>query len=172
MIRDPESASESLLDATPGPVIGAARRGGVVGALIRRLQPTGTTFLRFCLVGASGIMVDLGIYRGLLAAGLLNQAARAAAIFLAMNWNFAWNRRFTFQGARAAQVAPQYLRYLCSNSVGALLSWKTAMVLGGVLPAGNWPRMGAALAGIVLGTLTNFLLSLFWVFRRKRAAPS
>lgn len=134
-----------------------------------RLRPREpAAFLRFCLVGASGMAVDLSLLHLLLAAGQPYPLTRALAIAVAMTWNFAWNRRLTFPGARQAGVLPQYARYVGSSGLGALLSWSTAVALSNILPAGRlWLTLGAVI-GVGVGTATNFLLSSRWVFRRWR----
>jgi hypothetical protein len=42
--------------------------------------------------GASGMVVDLLLYALLLRAGITLPVARALAIFIAMSWNFTFNR--------------------------------------------------------------------------------
>jgi len=127
------------------------------GAVVRLLE--------FCAVGATGMVVDLTTYALLLTAGLLLPAARAIAILTAMTWNFALNRRVTFADRERSGVLGQYLRFVLSCSLGALLSWSVAV---GLPAAASWFAdhvYAAALLGIVLGTGCNFLLSLGWVFR-------
>ncbi len=72
-------------------------------------------FSRFAVVGASGAMVDFGVYLLLTRPFAFWQqhfivASTLSSLCAATN-NFAWNRKFTFRGSGQALVG-QYLRYL------------------------------------------------------------
>lgn len=124
---------------------------------------------QFLMVGITGVAVDLLTMSGLLALGLVIPAARAAAIFTAMSSNFYLNRRFTFSGSRDQHVVAQYLRFVATCSVGAVLNWSLSILLVSHLATfARWPLL-AALLGILAGTFSNFLLSKYWVFRTRRA---
>jgi len=86
-------------------------------------------FLQFCLVGATGTVVDLATLAGLRWAGLAGWSARAAAIWVAMTWNFIWNRRLTFTYSRDGNILTQYIRFVLSCSIGAVLSWSIYMLM-------------------------------------------
>ena len=133
--------------------------------LAERRYPLVSRFLQFCMVGASGMVIDLGLYTAMLAAGVLLPVARAAAIGLSMVWNFTLNRRFTFGYSRSGRIHPQFIRYALSCSLGSALSWgvSVALCLRG-MPLRDWPVV-AAVAGIAVGTASNFTLSRYWVFR-------
>ncbi len=126
-------------------------------------------FLQFCLVGATGMVVDLGTFAGLRWAGLAGWLARVIAILVAMTWNFIWNRRFTFSYSRSSRILGQYIRFAASCSVGAVLSWSIYMVMTtqiGMFAENRLLELLAAFIGIVVGTISNFVLSRYWVFRR------
>ena len=133
----------------------------------RALPPRG--FVKFCLVGSSGVIVDLSIYRALLHAALPTPVARAAAILVAMSWNFLLNRNWTFRTSRDQSGWVQYPKYLLSSALGAGVSWSVSMALSHGVRFFRSHLMLAALAGIAAGTLANFLLSSRWVFARRRA---
>ena len=85
---------------------------------------------QFCIVGASGMVVDLLIYALLLRAGVALPVARALAIFIAMSWNFALNRRVSFSGSRFGRpIIEQYFLWLASSGLGAVTSWSVAVSL-------------------------------------------
>ncbi len=120
--------------------------------------------LQFCLVGASGMFIDLLGYLLLLACGVLVPIARGLAILGAMNWNFALNNRFTFARTAAGHVGLRYVKFLWTCSFGGALSWAVAILLPALIPWFQSHLILAALPGIAVGTLVNFQLSRDWVF--------
>ena len=115
------------------------------------------------------MVVDLATLAGLRWAGLAGWLARAIAIWVAMTWNFAWNRRFTFSYSRSGKIPGQYIRFAASCSVGAVLSWSIYMLMTtriGLFAENRLLELLAAFIGIVVGTISNFVLSRYWVFRR------
>src|ERR1700733_1948471 len=54
-------------------------------------------FMLFCLVGLTGLVVHLGILRGLLAAALSFGVAQSFATIVAIAWNFVLNNLFTYR---------------------------------------------------------------------------
>lgn len=125
-------------------------------------------FLQFCFVGGTGMVVDLAIFNLLLVAAVGLPIARACAIGVAMTWNFWVNRRLTFSESRLPNWLVQYLTFVAACSVGAVVNWATSMTL--VRMGGVWeshPTL-AAIAGILAGTIFNFLASLLGVFRKPR----
>lgn len=115
------------------------------------------------------MIVDLSLFQLLLEARLPHPIARAAAIWVAMTWNFLWNRRLTFPGGRKLGIRRQYVRYLVSSGLGAVLSWSTSVGLAVILPDERIWLMAGAVVGIGIGTTTNFLLASRWVFTSRRA---
>lgn len=120
--------------------------------------------LMFLMVGASGMVIDLLLFSVLLLV-LGFGSARALAIFGAMTWNFALNRRFTFQSARADSLLRQYVLFCLSCGLGAVVSWSVSnYVWAEFQTVVHYPAV-AALAGIAAGVVLNYLLSAKFVFR-------
>lgn len=122
-------------------------------------------FVQFCMVGSTGMVVDLTLYALLLGLGLGLHAARGLAIFAALNWNFVGNRSVTFAPYRASFWPGQYLGFVASSLLGAFLSWLVSTTV-----APRWSFFEdhlilAAMAGIAAGALSNFLISQRFVFR-------
>lgn len=144
---------------------------------VRRLMQfkyrTWAELVDFVTVGASGMVIDLLGYTLLLTLGLRLEAARAVAIMGAMTWNWWFNRCLTFGHTRQHnRPLPQYLRYLLSNALGAAVSWSVSVGTTHLLDLhaeGLPAKLGAALAGIACGTVFNFLLSKFWVYKHRTA---
>jgi dolichol-phosphate mannosyltransferase len=126
--------------------------------------------MQFCLVGASGMLVDLLCYLMLLSSGLTVPIARGLAILAAMNWNFALNNRITFARTAAGRVGVRYIKFLWSCSFGGAMSWSVAVLTPALIPWFRAHLILAALAGIAVGTLVNFQLSRVWVFPGRGAS--
>jgi dolichol-phosphate mannosyltransferase len=127
--------------------------------------------LRFSVVGASGVVVhSAALYLVHDVAGLTLEWASPIAIAIAILHNFRLNNVWTF-GAHPHRDGRDYLgrllRYYFSSSLGALLNY---VVLLSLVRQLKWEYLIANLAGIAAGMLSNFLLSEFWVFRRRREA--
>lgn len=86
-------------------------------------------FLKFALVGAFGMVVDLTV---LTATRELLRAPLAVAVWLgfsvAVLSNFTWNRLWTFPESRLRPVASQLIQFVVVNVVG--LGINEAVVLG------------------------------------------
>ena len=127
-----------------------------------------TRFVRFGLIGGSGVLVDLCFYKIFLMLQFPNPIARALSIGIAMSSNFLGNRHWTFPDARASSLWGQYWRYLLSSFQGALVSWSTSVLLSRFVSPFQRHLMVAALVGIAAGATANFVLSSRWVFPSRR----
>ena len=125
--------------------------------------------VKFGFVGASGSVVDLLAF-ALVLLLLPVPVARAAAIWVAMTWNFYWNRRWTFFDSPHHGLLAQYLLFCGACLVGAVVSWATSVGLWHLIPFFHAYPLAAALIGIIAGTLFNFVASSRFVFR-KAAVP-
>ncbi len=120
-------------------------------------------FLKYCLVGLSGVGVQLGVLTLLLLA-LDKHVAQALAIGCAVLSNYALNNLWTFRD-RAHRSGRERLRGLLLFSgvaaVGALINYSIIFTLEGRL---GWRLHVANLAGIAVATLWNYVLnvSLTW----------
>lgn len=117
--------------------------------------------LKFCLVGASGYAVNLGVYAVLVhAAGVHFLLAAIASFAVAVTNNYAWNRLWTFRRERGHLVL-QGARFLAVSTaaLGANLAALAALVALGV------PKVPAQAVAIVLVTPLSFLGNKLWSFR-------
>lgn len=120
--------------------------------------------LKFGFVGASGSVVDLIAFAVALLL-LPVPVARALAIWVAMTWNFYWNRRWTFFESREHGILRQYVLFCGACLIGAVVSWGTSVGLWHLVPFFTEYPIVAAMIGIVAGTLFNFVASSRFVFR-------
>jgi putative flippase GtrA len=116
---------------------------------------------QFCLVGAVGYLINLGVYALLLHEGLHYLLAATLSFFVAVANNYWLNRHWTFRD-RKAGVAAQGMRFLLISlaSLGANL-----LMLHVLIRFGLGKLVGQAIA-IVLVTPLNFLGNKLWSFKR------
>jgi dolichol-phosphate mannosyltransferase len=125
-------------------------------------------FSQFAVVGGLGTIVNLAVLTLLDLLKVPLNVAVAVAIMMAMVFNFALNRRFTFSYARHGSLLRQFAGFAGASSVGAVVNYAVAMVL-----IRHWYFMErvpqvAALVGIAAGMLINFGISRYLVFRKPR----
>jgi putative flippase GtrA len=131
------------------------------GALGRR--ENWAQLVRFCLVGASGYVVNLAVYTLLLKVGDLHYLMAATGSFLvAVTSNYTWNRLWTFRGQRG-HVAYQGLRFLVVSTVALVAN---LLVLHLLVSLGVDKVLAQAIA-IVLVTPLNFVGNKLWSFGRR-----
>jgi dolichol-phosphate mannosyltransferase len=146
--------------------------------------------VQFCVVGASGMVVDLSFYalfQWILSFTPLAAAssprfgfswnlaiAGALSIPLALLWNFTLNRRLTFNYARGGSWGRQFLTYLLSNALAIALSYTVRLYLPTRVAFFGQHRLAAAVVGIVAATGVSFSMSRWIVFvhRPELARPT
>jgi putative flippase GtrA len=118
--------------------------------------------LRFCVVGASGYVVNLVVFSLFThALGTDHRAAAVAAFLVAVTNNFHWNRRWTFD-ARGGHAGFQAARFLTVSVIAFLFSLAVLEVL--VVVAGL-PEVLSQATAIVAATPLSFLGNRLWSFR-------
>jgi dolichol-phosphate mannosyltransferase len=122
---------------------------------------------QFCLVGASGMLVDLTLYALLQLAWPLARAG-ALSIFCALLWNFTLNRRLTFNDSRRGSIVRQFLTYVLGNALGIAVSLSLRLYLPDHFGYFERHRLAAAVVGIVVATGISFSMSRWVVFIRHR----
>jgi dolichol-phosphate mannosyltransferase len=122
-------------------------------------------FIQFCVIGASGVVINLLVFSLLQKLGLAAKVAYALAIWVSLTWNFIPNRYLTFDLTAHHPPLPQYLRFGLTCLVGALVNWFVGTTLMTYSPWFAGHVYLAALAGIAAGTMFNFFLSQSWAFR-------
>ena len=148
-------------EAEAGPTRAAALAGWAGPALAR--SANWVQLAKFSLVGATGYVVNLAVYSGLVLSGLHYAAAAVASFLVAVANNYTWNRLWTFRDRRGHLVF-QGARFLVVAVVGLAgnLVFLTALVAVGLGP------IVAQAAAIVLVTPWNFVSNKLWSFRRAR----
>jgi putative flippase GtrA len=116
---------------------------------------------KFGIVGASGYLVNLGVYALLLKQGGFHYIAAATVSFLvAASWNYWWNRHWTFRAERG-HFGYQGMRFF---AVSGTVYLANLGVLALLVSLGLGKIVAQAIA-IVLVTPLNFLGNKLWSFR-------
>ena len=138
-----------------------------------RFKFAGTTrVLCFGLVGASGFVIDVAGYLCLQWIGLEHRLARFLSFWPAVTWNWRLNRSLTF-GERPPQPrVRQWGKFVASSLVGLSVNVGSYTLLTSFVDVFAHRRLLALLIGVLLGTLGNFLLSNFYVYRLHSRSPA
>jgi dolichol-phosphate mannosyltransferase len=128
---------------------------------------------KFMAVGISGIGVNylvVIITRDLF--GIDERIALAIAIFISMTTNYILNRIWTFQSNNP--ILLEYLKYLASNALGAIIQWIVTFVVVELFTIDNLvliedlveiPFFYVAMTiGIGFGFISNYFFSKYLVF--------
>jgi dolichol-phosphate mannosyltransferase len=119
---------------------------------------------RFCVVGASGYVVNLAVYTLLLkAAGFHYLLAATCSFLVAVTNNYTWNRLWTFRGQRG-HIAYQGLRFLLVSTVALVAN---LVVLRLLVEELDVAKVLAQAIAIVLVTPLNFVGNKLWSFGRR-----
>jgi dolichol-phosphate mannosyltransferase len=134
-----------------------------VDAALRR-RANWEQLVKFCVVGASGYVVNLAVYTLLLEVADFHYVPAAIGSFLvAVTNNYLWNRAWTFRHQRG-HVVLQGARFLV---VSTLALGANLLVLHLLVRAGLGEVVAQAIA-IVLVTPVNFVGNKLWSFRHRR----
>ena len=139
--------------------------------------------VQFCIVGASGMVVDLSFYallQFLLSFTWLAErqsalfgstwhlaVAAAMSIAIALVWNFTLNRRLTFNDAHKGALLRQFFTYVFSNALAIILSFSVRLLLPAHFGFFARHRLAAAVVGIVAATGISFSMARWLVFARR-----
>jgi len=139
--------------------------------------------VQFCVVGASGMVIDLSCYAffqwlfsfttlyalesGVFGVSWHLAVARALSIAIALVWNFTFNRRLTFNDARRSGLARQFLTYVLSNALSIAFNFSVSLYLPGKVGFFARHKLAAAVVAIVAATGISFSMSRWLVFSKK-----
>ena len=121
-----------------------------------------TQLAKFCVVGASGYVVNLAVYTALLRGADVDYRVAATGSFVvAVTNNYLWNRLWTFRHSRG-HFAFQGVRFF----VVALIAYVGNLVILTVLVELGLGEIVSQAIAIVLVTPANFIGNKLWSFRR------
>lgn len=121
-------------------------------------------FLRFSVVGASGVIVNLVSFTQLMNIGLSKFIASPLAIELSIVTNFLLNNYWTFRSRdNNDKVHIRGLKFNIISFVSLGVSYATFLALSRIDPTGI-PQLHQA-AGIVPAALINYFMNSYWTFK-------
>jgi dolichol-phosphate mannosyltransferase len=122
------------------------------------------TFLKFSVVGATGVVVNLVSFTILINFGLNKFITSPVAIELSIMSNFLFNHFWTFSDrASNGRIHIRGLKFNIISVVALVVSYSTFLLLSMINPTGI-PQIHQA-AGIVPATLINYFLNAYWTFK-------
>jgi dolichol-phosphate mannosyltransferase len=122
------------------------------------------TFLKFLIVGASGVLVNLGLFTLLLELGVNKFVASPIAIEISIVSNFIFNNGWTFRWRKTKdRVRVKGLKFNAVSLISLALSYTTFVALSFLFP--EYPPQVHQFIGIVPATLVNYFLNSYWTFK-------
>ena len=119
--------------------------------------------LKFCVVGASGYVINLAVFTAAVEAVDLHHLVGATLAFLvAVTNNFWWNRHWTF-AAGEGHAGFQAARFFAVSVAAFLVA---AVVLDLLVSVGGAPEVPAQALAVVTATPLSFLGNKMWSFAR------
>ncbi len=123
-------------------------------------------FIKFSLIGGSGVFVDLFfVFITKEYLSLEFRIARIVGFVFALTSNFILNRKFTFDNGKNGNIVKQYLSFLAVCLMGFGLNWVISVYLHENISFFHVHYLIASGIGIIGGTLINFIGSKFIVFK-------
>lgn len=131
-------------------------------------------FAKFLIVGILNTLIDLGVLNFFIFLSGINQGI-FFAIFKTISFSSAainsyfWNKAWTFE-KKFALNKKEFFRFYLVTSIGFFLNVGGAVFVNSLYPAHSFSRDAwaniAALSGIFLGMMWNFLNYKFFIFKK------
>lgn len=123
-------------------------------------------FIKFSLIGCSGMVVDLSFTYVAKDIWLLPfYIARAVGFIFALTSNFLLNRRFTFAKAQEGNVIRQYASFFIVSIFGFLINWSISVYLYHTVPFFHSHYLIVSFIGILGALIVNFTGNKYITFR-------
>ena len=117
--------------------------------------------VKFSLVGATGYVINLGVYSALLKGAEVHYRTAAVLAFcVAVTNNFLWNRHWTFK-ATDGHAGFQAARFLVVSLVALGFN---LLVLELLVSVGDVPKIPAQAVAVLAATPLNFVGNKLWSF--------
>ncbi len=133
------------------------------------LRPLILKFLKFGVVGASGMVVHFGVlYLFKEVVGLNPFVANTLGFITAATTNYILNRIWTFR-SKEKQVAVEYLKFILVSLIGLGVNNGTLWLTGHLLPSWNddWRFYILWVFAVGVTTIWNFFGNMLFTFKQK-----
>ena len=129
------------------------------------------SFVKFCLVGIIGFIVDAGVLQ-ILVTGLAwdRFSARLISFLFAATATWLINRNYTFRGTRRHSRLGEWARYVLAMSGGFACNFAAYSALVIAFNVDRQWLVLAVAAGSVAGLGVNYLTSRYWIYRKAHPA--
>jgi len=125
------------------------------------------TFIKFSLVGLSGVAVNLGVFTLLVLSGINKYLASPIAIEISIISNFILNNYWTFRWRKKRdRIRVRGLKFHAAALVGMAISFSTFVLLSWAFPK-TYPQVHQLLS-VAPAMLVNYFLNSYWTFREKQ----
>lgn len=134
-----------------------------------QLRPLIFKFLKFGIVGVSGMVVHFGVLYLLRDVVHINQfVANTAGFITAATTNYILNRIWTFQ-SQEKQVGIEYLKFFVISLIGLGINNGTLWIGGRLLPSwsDDWRFYILWIFAVGVTMLWNFFANYLYTFRKK-----
>lgn len=120
-------------------------------------------FLRYCLVGVIGYLVDAGVLEVLFRTGLVDlYGGRVVSYLCAASVTWWLHARFTFRASGS------WAAFIVMNAIGAAVNYGVYAFILWLIPATRLMPSIAVAVGAVIALAVNFAANRFIVFRPGR----
>ena len=133
-------------------------------------HPLITKFIKFGIVGASGMVVHFGVlYLFKEVVGINPFLANTIGFVTAATTNYILNRIWTFR-SQEKQVAVEYLKFILVSVIGLGVNNGTMWITGKLLPDwfNDWRFYLIWVFAVGVTTLWNFFGNMLFTFRKKQ----
>lgn len=133
-------------------------------------HPLITKFIKFGIVGASGMVVHFGVlYLFKEVVGLNPFLANTIGFVTAATTNYILNRIWTFR-SQEKQVAVEYFKFILVSVIGLGVNNGTMWITGKLLPDwfNDWRFYLIWVFAVGVTTLWNFFGNMLFTFRKKQ----
>jgi dolichol-phosphate mannosyltransferase len=140
-----------------------------LGRLYAYRYPQFFEFLKFCLVGLTGLVVDTAVLVSLV--DHFSVDPRFAAVFAfaaAVSWNYLFNRIWAFESGRSTSVSRSYVFFVsvCLGGLGVRIGVMHLLIAYAGMGVRPWYIL-ASFIGITAATAFNFVGTKYVVFKSR-----
>jgi dolichol-phosphate mannosyltransferase len=133
--------------------------------LLRYTHPSFVSFFTFATVGLSGAFVYLLALQVTDVLITSSSVSIGLAVWIAMTWNFIWDRKYAFWYARGHSLPMQYFGFVLVCSIGALANFYITRSFAETI-AILYSGLIGVVVGSAIGIAFNFLVTRLLIFKR------